>query len=73
MMDVYNPMFYFKTWEENRPTCRLSRGRILYTWLMDDLSNASSFVIEAHIDDVVPRLGSLSSDVFIKSVDECRL
>ena len=33
---------------------------------ISDLPNASAFVSERHIDDVVPRLGSLSSDVFIR-------
>jgi hypothetical protein len=46
---------------------RFGTGLILYICPTVDLVHAFAFVI--HIDDVVPRLRSLSSDVFIESIN----
>jgi hypothetical protein len=75
MIDVWNLMLYLRMWEKRTGLRVDSQGErsYIYVRLVGDLINASAFVIEAHIDDVVPRLGSLSSDVFIESVGGYRL
>lgn len=66
MVDVWNLMFYLEVGDKTKPTSEFSRDSIIYGPTISDLPNASAFVIERHIDDVVPRLGSLSSDVYYR-------
>jgi hypothetical protein len=59
--------FTWSLWEGSEHGWKLSRGLdyICYSQL-GIFSDAFAFVSGRHIDDVVPRLGSLSSDVLIE-------